>query len=170
MTLRRSSFYGLMTITSSSFDRFVTVAPSLFDDRHFVVIWRFDDRHFIVIWRFHDRHVIVIWQFDDRHVIVIWRFHDRLIIVIWRFHDRQARTTSAKISAVFYIHGYEKYASRHTSHGATSFGLWKSKYTVHGLLTNFYRATDLDESAVVCERRKYGDSLLRMRRFHIRQL
>ena len=43
MTLRGSSFYGLMTITSSSFDRFVTVTSSLFDNLMTVTLLSFDN-------------------------------------------------------------------------------------------------------------------------------
>ena len=128
MTIRGSSFYGLMTIRHL----------------HLTGSWPSLHRYLTIWWSSRYCHLAIWWPSRHRHLTISWP----LIIVIWQFHDRQARTTSAKIKVVFYIHGHEKYASRHTSHGATSFGLWKFKYTVHGLLTNLYRAADLDESAV----------------------
>ena len=65
MTLRESSFYGLMTITSSAFDRFVTVTSSLFDDLMTVTLLSFDNLMTVTSSSFDDFMTVSSSSFDD---------------------------------------------------------------------------------------------------------
>ena len=151
MTLRGSSFYGLMTITSSSFHRFVTVTSSLFDDLMTVTLLAFDNLMTVTSSSFDDFMTVSSSSFDDFMTIKPGQ-GVRKFKPYFTYMDMKNMRQD--------IHPM---VLHHSGYGNSN-----TLYMDYSPIVN--RAADLDESATACECRKYGDSQLRMRRFHIRQL